>query len=297
MVKKKKNEKKIVAVRYSCQKILDFFPLKNVDLKNATTVVVETEIGEMLGQVVSHCCGKVREHKGGDGCKGKEGEKQKDTEEGKKPWRVVRVASAADKEAHEHNEELARENILFCKKRITARNLPMKLVNAEFSLDRSKIVFYFVADGRVDFRELVKDIAHKLHIRVELRQISSRSEAHAVGGIGVCGRELCCVNIGMSADRVSIKMAKEQGVAVNPEKISGHCGRLVCCLAYEFENYKKAKASMPPIGSVLPSEEGEGKVVGHNVITQEVTIKLEDGRLINMPLIKIKKRRRRDKKS
>jgi cell fate regulator YaaT (PSP1 superfamily) len=165
----------------------------------------------------------------------------------------------------------------------------MKLVNVETALDRSKIVFFFVADNRVDFRELVKDLVQKLRIRIELRQISARRETQIMGGLGVCGRELCCVNSGLSHDRVSIKMAKEQGVAINPEKISGLCGRLMCCLAYEFETYTAIKSSMPPLGSMVQINDEPGRVVGQNIITNEVVVEMKDGRTLSTALANIGK--------
>ncbi len=152
----------------------------------------------------------------------------------------------------------------------------MKLVMAETSLDRRKTTFYFIADSRVDFRDLVKDLVQKLRMRVELRQISSRNESRIVGGIGSCGREVCCTSIASSFDRVSIKMAKEQGVAINPEKISGICGRLMCCLAYEYETYVAIKASFPKVGQFVRTKQGDGKVLSHSVVTNSIVVEIDE---------------------
>ena len=163
------------------------------------------------------------------------------------------------------------EAFRFCQQRIQERKMEMKLVRAEYLFDGSKIIFYFTADGRVDFRELVKDLAHHFHTRIEMRQIGVRDEAKFTGGIGICGRELCCCTFLTEFAPVSVKMAKEQGLALNPNKISGQCGRLLCCLAYEFETYCAMKKCLPKCGRKVQVEGRELEVVDQNVLAQKVT--------------------------
>ncbi|UCD47288.1 MAG: stage 0 sporulation protein [Deltaproteobacteria bacterium] len=156
--------------------------------------------------------------------------------------KVVRAASADDLRAHQENARRETEAHAFCLARIEARKLPMKLVRTEILLDRSKSIFYFTADGRIDFRELVKDLAHEMRTRIEMRQVGVRDEARIVGGIGPCGKELCCASHLSGFEPITVKMAKDQGLALNPAKLSGVCGRLMCCLIYEHGAYARAKA-------------------------------------------------------
>ena len=155
--------------------------------------------------------------------------------------KVLRVASAEDMRTHQENARREAEAEAFCTARIAERGLPMKLVRAEYLLDRSKAVFYFTADGRIDFRELVKDLAHELRTRIEMRQIGVRDEARAVGGVGPCGKELCCATFLRDFEPITVKMAKDQKLALNPAKLSGVCGRLMCCLIYEHDSYARQK--------------------------------------------------------
>jgi len=151
--------------------------------------------------------------------------------------KIARKATEEDLKIREENKNLEREAFRICLAKIKKRNLPMKLVAVEYVFDRSKIIFYFTAESRVDFRELVKDIVKQFRTRIELRQIGVRNEAAMLGGMGICGREICCAGFLRSLDRVSVKMAKEQRMSLNPEKISGLCGKLMCCLAFEYDNY------------------------------------------------------------
>jgi hypothetical protein len=153
----------------------------------------------------------------------------------------------------------------------------MKLVRAEYAFDGSKIIFFFTADGRIDFRELVKDLAHHFHTRIEMRQIGVRDEAKMVGGIGICGRELCCCSFLTQFSPVSVKMAKEQGLALNPTKISGQCGRLLCCLGYEYETYSKLKKGMPKCGKKVMWENRECEVTSLDILQQKVTLRDREG--------------------
>ena len=153
----------------------------------------------------------------------------------------------------------------------------MKLVRAEYAFDGSKIIFFFTADGRIDFRELVKDLAHHFHTRIEMRQIGVRDEANLVGGIGICGRELCCCSFLTQFNPVSVKMAKEQGLALNPTKISGQCGRLLCCLGYEYETYTELKKGMPKCGKKVMFESRECEVTSQDILQQKVTLRDREG--------------------
>lgn len=195
---------------------------------------------------------------------------------------VVRKATEEDLKIREENEELEREAQKFCLERIRERNLVMKLVDVECLFDRSKIVFFFTAENRVDFRELVKDLVQKFKTRIELRQIGVRQETRMIKGMGICGREVCCASLIHNLDRVSVKMAKEQSVSLNPEKISGLCGRLMCCLAFEFDVYQDMKKDMPKCGKIIQTEEGPGKVVRQNVLKGEVVVELESGKEITL---------------
>ncbi|HOJ44239.1 MAG TPA: regulatory iron-sulfur-containing complex subunit RicT [Syntrophorhabdaceae bacterium] len=175
-----------------------------------------------------------------------------------------------------------------CKKKIEELNLPMKLLTAEYLFGASKLLFYFVSENRVDFRELVKELAKEFRTRIELRQIGVRDEAKITGGLGNCGNICCCKRFLNNFSIVSIKMVKEQGLALNPAKISGICGRLMCCLSYEYDMYMEYKKEFPKIGKKVILEQGEGKVVKHNPLSSNFTVELEDGNLVNVILKDIK---------
>ncbi|MDH3238710.1 MAG: regulatory iron-sulfur-containing complex subunit RicT [Deltaproteobacteria bacterium] len=174
--------------------------------------------------------------------------------------KVVRGASADDLRAHQENARRETDAHAFCLSRIEARKLPMKLIRTEILLDRSKSIFYFTADGRIDFRELVKDLAHEMRTRIEMRQVGVRDEARMVGGIGPCGKELCCASHLSGFEPITVKMAKDQGLALNPAKLSGVCGRLMCCLVYEHRPHTRNKAcgtcAADPSGKTPPAAEG-----------------------------------------
>lgn len=181
--------------------------------------------------------------------------------------------------SHREREQVARE---YCLERIAFHNLPMKLVDVELLFDESKIIFYFTAEGRVDFRELLKDLVKHLKMRIELRQIGVRNHAAAVGGIGMCGRPLCCAQFLKKFHPVSLKMAKDQNLSLNPLKISGSCGRLMCCLQYEHVVYSVLKEGLPKVGRRIETPEGKGKVIRQNVLERSVTVELEDGRQVEI---------------
>jgi len=189
----------------------------------------------------------------------------------------VRAATAADLKQVEENRAKAKEAYSTCVKKIAEHKLGMKLVQAEYSFDRSKIIFYFTADGRIDFRELVKELAKIFKARIEMRQIGVRDEAKLFGGFGSCGRELCCARFLKDFEPVTIKMAKEEGLPLNPPKISGLCGRLMCCLSFEYETYKILSKGLPREGEQVHTQQGKGKVLGVNVFKRSATVELEDG--------------------
>ena len=187
---------------------------------------------------------------------------------------VTRPATPADVQHYEKNRAAEVEAIAICQKKVDAHNLGMKLVGAEYTFDNSKLIFYFTCESRVDFRELVRDLASTFRTRIELRQIGIRDEAKMLGGIGVCGRKLCCSGFLSDFVQVSIKMAKEQNFSLNSSKVSGVCGRLMCCLRYEHETYEEAIKQTPPNGSVVKTCDGEGVVVETKPLAREVKVRL-----------------------
>ncbi|MDO4565901.1 MAG: stage 0 sporulation family protein [Oscillospiraceae bacterium] len=189
---------------------------------------------------------------------------------------VVRRAGEEDLTRHEANLEKEREAYAVCRRKIAEHGLEMKLVDVEYAFDSQKIVFYFTADGRVDFRELVKDLAGVFHSRIELRQIGVRDESRLLGGLGICGKELCCSTFLFEFHPVSIKMAKEQGKSLNPTKISGACGRLMCCLKYEQNVYDELLRKTPRNGSYVKTPDGNGTVVDSQVLARTVKVRLDD---------------------
>ncbi|TYQ16828.1 UNVERIFIED_CONTAM: cell fate regulator YaaT (PSP1 superfamily) [Acetivibrio alkalicellulosi] len=190
---------------------------------------------------------------------------------------VIRVATQEDKEHHEENTRKEKEAYEICLQKIKNHNLEMKLIDVEYTFDNNKVLFYFTADGRVDFRELVKDLASVFRTRIELRQIGVRDEAKMMGGLGVCGRVLCCHSFLGDFQPVSIKMAKEQGLSLNPTKISGACGRLMCCLKYEQEAYEEIITRVPKEGAIVETPDGQGVVMYISLLKELIKVKLDKG--------------------
>ncbi|SFA49511.1 Cell fate regulator YaaT, PSP1 superfamily (controls sporulation, competence, biofilm development) [Parageobacillus thermantarcticus] len=204
--------------------------------------------------------------------------------------KVIRVADAKDKLIVEENKKAAREAYDICLKKVEEHGLEMKLVDVEYTFDRNKVIFYFTADGRVDFRELVKDLAAIFRTRIELRQIGVRDEAKMLGGIGPCGRMLCCSTFLGDFEPVSIKMAKDQNLSLNPTKISGLCGRLMCCLKYENDEYETAKEQLPDLGEYVKTPHGLGKVIGLNILERVLQVELSEyGRVVEYTLDELMK--------
>ena len=248
----------IVKIQFNTAGKLYDFSTGNLDLGVGDKVIVETERGRSIATVVV----------------GPLDFAEADLPEGLKT--VLRKAHPEDVEAARRNAAREKEAFDFCLARIKDRSMEMKLIRAEYLFDGSKAIFYFTADGRIDFRELVKDLAHAFHTRIEMRQIGVRDEAKMVGGIGICGRELCCSSFLRDFEPVSVKMAKEQNLALNPTKISGQCGRLLCCLGYEFETYCTLRKCLPKCGKRVQCGNVEGEVIKLNVLDGTVTVKTDD---------------------
>ena len=191
--------------------------------------------------------------------------------------KIFRLATREEIETYETGCNLEKEVYEYCHLKVKERSMPMCLVSVERRFDGSKIVVYFTADGRVDFRQLVKDLVGKFRTRIEMKQIGVRHQAKMVGGLGTCGRPLCCTAFLNRFDPVTIKMAKKQNISLNPNKISGMCGRLMCCLTYEHEYYEKIKKKLPKIGKRVVTKEGEGKIIRQNVLMETLTVALDSG--------------------
>ena len=189
---------------------------------------------------------------------------------------IIRPATEADLEKDRKNKEAELDAALICKKKIQNHGLNMSLVAVEYTFDNSKLIFYFTCESRVDFRELVKDLASTFHTRIELRQIGIRDEAKMMGGLGVCGRKFCCAGFLTDFVQVSIKMAKEQNFSLNSAKVSGACGRLMCCLRYEHEIYEEAIKKTPPVGATVKTQDGVGTVIEMKPLAEEIRVKLQD---------------------
>ena len=249
--------KNIVGIRFRKPGKVYFFDPGYIRLNPKDKVIVETVQGEDIGEVVIS--------------------KREIPEEklSKELKRVVRLANYRDIKRQEENKQKEKKAMETCKELIKKHKLAMNLVDVEYKFDGSKIIFYFIADGRVDFRELVKDLAFIYKTRIELRQIGVRDEVRKIGGNGVCGRELCCCSFLNNFDIVSIKMAKEQSASLNPSKISGNCGRLMCCLKYEQEVYEEKIKKLPKVGAIVKIEEGEGTVVGLEVLKEAIKVQIK----------------------
>ena len=251
--------KNIVGVRFKKPGKIYFFDPKNLKIENGANVIVETANGEEFGEVAI-INRLIPENK---------------IVTPLKP--VIRIATQKDIKHHQENKQKEKEAYDICLEKIKKHNLDMKLIDVEYKFDNSKILFYFTADGRIDFRELVKDLAAIFKVRIELRQIGVRDEIKRMGGNGMCGRELCCCSFLGNFDAVSIKMAKEQNISLNPSKISGNCGRLMCCLKYEQDVYEEKLERLPKIGAIVKTPDGEGEVCGVETLKENIKVRLKDG--------------------
>ena len=246
---------KVIGVRFRTAGKIYFFAPGKFDIKQGDNVIVETARGVEFGRVVS-------------------GPKDVKDEEVVQPLKsVIRPANEQDRKTVEKNRQKEKEAFKICKEKIKKHGLEMKLIDAEYTFDNNKVLFYFTADGRVDFRELVKDLAAVFKTRIELRQVGVRDETKIVGGIGICGRDLCCHSYLSEFIPVSIKMAKEQNLSLNPSKISGVCGRLMCCLKNEEETYEYLNSKLPNVGDFVTTNDGlKGEVHSVSVLRQLVKV-------------------------
>jgi len=254
----------VIQVRLREAGKITYFSTSGMKFKAGDYVIVEADRGLDYGQVLS------------------ETEAILDSDVDEPLKKIMRKANPWDMMQIEKNKKKIKEVMDTCAKKIQDRKLNMKLIDAEFSFDRSKVMFYFTADGRVDFRDLVKDLAAAFKTRIELKQIGVRDEAKMLGGLGPCGRALCCATYLKDFEPVTIKMAKEQNLPLNPTKISGLCGRLMCCLGYEYKTYKELMKGLPHEGETMKTDKGSGKIVGINAIKRSVTVELEDGSQIEV---------------
>lgn len=251
--------KNIVGVRFKKPGKIYFFDPGNLKITRQDYVIVETAQGQEYGEVAI-------------------ANRSIPDEKVKAPLKkVIRIATVKDKKHHEENKQKEKEAFKICEEKIAKHKLDMNLTEVEYKFDNSKIIFYFTADGRIDFRELVKDLAAIFRTRIELRQIGVRDEVKRIGGNGICGRELCCCSFLGNFETVSIKMAKEQNISLNPSKISGNCGRLMCCLKYEQEVYEDKLKRLPKLGAIVKTLDGEGEVCGIETLAEKVKVKLKDG--------------------
>lgn len=251
--------KNIIGVRFKKLGKIYFFNPKDLKVQKGTKVIVETTQGEEYGEVVIP-------------------NRYVNNEKIVTPLKkIIRIANGKDHKHYEECRKIEKEAFEICKKKIKEHKLAMTLTDVEYKFDNSKILFYFTADGRIDFRELVKDLAAIYKTRIELRQIGVRDEVKRIGGNGVCGRELCCCTFLRDFEAVSIKMAKEQNISLNPSKISGNCGRLMCCLKYESNVYEDKLKRLPNIGAIVKTEDGEGEVDNIETLKEIVRVKIKDG--------------------
>lgn len=249
----------IIGVKFKPAGKTYYFDPLDLDIKDGGNVIVETSRGIEYGRVVI-------------------GRKEMGEDSIKKPLKgVIRIATPEDDKRNAENREKEKTAYEICVQKIKEHKLDMKLIEAEYTFDGSKVIFYFTSDGRVDFRELVKDLASVFKTRIELRQIGVRDESKTIGSIGICGRGLCCAQFLDEFVPVSIKMAKEQGLSLNPTKISGVCGRLMCCLKYEQDVYEELLKITPPQGALVQTPDGEGTVESVSLLKEIVKVKLEDG--------------------
>lgn len=253
--------KNIVGIRFKKLGKIYFFNPKGLKVKKGDKVIVETTQGEELAEVL---------------IPNRYVEDEKIIAPLKK---VVRIANNRDIKRYDECRKIEKEAFDICKQKIKEHKLNMTLTEVECKFDNSKVIFYFTADGRIDFRDLVKDLAAIYRTRIEMRQIGVRDEVRRIGGNGVCGRELCCCTFLSDFEAVSIKMAKEQNISLNPSKISGNCGRLMCCLKYENEVYEDKLKRLPNVGAIVKTEDGEGEVDGVETLKERVKVKFktEDG--------------------
>lgn len=262
---------KVIGVRFKKAGKIYYFDPQDLEIEKGNSLIVETARGIEFGECVV-------------------GIKEITEEEAILPLKqVIRIADVNDIAIHNENINKEEKAMSICVKKIVEHNLDMKLIDVEYTFDNNKVIFYFTADGRVDFRELVKDLASIFKTRIELRQIGVRDEAKMLGGLGPCGRSMCCSSFLGDFASVSIKMAKEQNLSLNPTKISGICGRLMCCLNYEQLTYEDIRKRLPKVGAKVKTEHGIGEVISNSVVNESVKVKLKKGDEDTIEVFKINK--------
>lgn len=249
----------VAGIRFKKPGKIYYFDSNGLELERGMHVIVDTAMGEEYGEVV---------------LPRKETDESEVTEPLKK---IIRITTDKDEKIRAEFKEKEPEALKICTEKVKKHNLPMKLVDVEYKYDGSKLIFYFTADGRIDFRDLVKDLAAVFRTRIELRQIGVRDEVKMLDGNGICGRRLCCCSFLGNFETVSIKMAKEQNISLNPSKISGNCGRLMCCLKYEQNVYEEKLKRLPKVGAIVKTEEGTGEVASVETLKEVLRVKYQDG--------------------
>lgn len=256
----------IIHVQLGEYRPVSFYDLNDVACSRGDYVILEVDRGSEFGRVVSDV------HMASQG--------KAETVQGK----VLRKATEGDLKQIGNNRMKAQDAVNICVRRISERKLPMKIVKCEYTFDSSKVIFSFLAEGRVDFRNLVKDLAKVFRVRIELKQIGVRDKAKIIGGYSVCGRELCCSSYMKGFHPLSIRMAKEQGLPLNPSRIAGVCGRIKCCMAYEFNVYKEYFKFLPGVGDKISIPEGKGQVIEVNILKRTVRVDLGEGKVVKTVL-------------
>jgi len=259
---------KIIEVQLGEYRPVYPYDLNGVECNRGDYVILEGDRGSEFGRVVSDvqlpCKSNVDKVRG----------------------KILRKATEGDMKQLQNNRMKAKEALSICLRKINDRRLDMRIAKAEYTFDSSKIIFSFVSEGRVDFRNLVKDLARVFRVRIELKQIGVRDKAKIVGGYGVCGRELCCSSYMTAFHPLSIKMAKEQGLPLNPSRISGVCGRIKCCMAYEFTVYKEHARTLPRVGEKINTDDGKGRVIDINILKRLVSVDVGEGKVIRVSYAK-----------
>ena len=260
---------KLIQVRLGEYRPAIYVDDRDIDCRRGDYVIVEVDRGTEFGRVSSRCVPKFESEK-------------KFFSSGK----IIRKTTEGDMRQIEHNRTKAKDALHVCISKITELKLEMNMLSCEFAFDGSKVIFYFTAEGRVDFRDLVKVLAKVFRVRIELKQIGVRDRAKMIEGYGVCGQHLCCASFIKDFSQLSIKMAKEQALPLNPSKISGVCGRIKCCMAYEYNVYRELNKGLPKMGGKIQTPDGKGKVINLDILKRMVVVDLGDGKIVKMSIPK-----------
>lgn len=255
---------RIIEIQLGEYRPVQKYQVEELECHRDETVIMEVERGLEFGRVVSDISSVCKTK--GEAVSGK----------------VLRIATEEDLKQTTHNRLKAQEALADCQKKVIEQKLDMQLIKAEYTFDATKVIFFFTAEGRIDFRHLVKDLAKIFRVRIELKQIGVRDKAKITGGFGVCGRELCCSSYMKAFHPLSIKMPKEQGLPLNPTRISGVCGRIKCCMAYEYQVYREYAKDLPNVGESIATQDGKGHVVEVNILKRYVRVDLGEGKVIKV---------------